>query len=129
MLEHENLTGEIIGAAIAVHTELGPGFLESIYEHALCVELRRRKLAVVRQVAVPIIYCGVEVGLHRLDLIVESQIVVELKAVLRLDDIQFAVVRSYLKAAQREHALLLNFARLKLEVKRVSASRATLKAV
>jgi len=70
----------------------------------------------------PIVYRGIEVGLHRLDLFVEGQIVVELKAVKELTPTHFAIVRSYLKAVGREHGLILNFAKQKLEIKRVIAS-------
>jgi GxxExxY protein len=121
-LEHEDLTGKIIGAAIEVHRQLGPGFLESIYENALTVELRRCEVGFARQLAVPIVFRGVEVGLHRLDLFVEGQIVVELKAVKEITPTHFAIVRSYLKAAGREHGLILNFTKPKLEIKRVIAS-------
>ena len=79
-LEHEDLTGAIIGAAIEVHCQLGPGFLESVYENALVVELRHREMAFERQLAASVIYRNVNVGLHRLDLVVEGEIVVELKA-------------------------------------------------
>ena len=75
------------------------------------------------QVAVPVVYRGVEVGLHRLDLFVFDEIVVELKAVTRLEDAHFVVVRSYLRAVDREHGLLLNFAKPTLEIKRVSTKR------
>ena len=95
--------------------------LESIYENALTVELRHRRIAFARQLAVPIVYRGVEVGLHRLDLFVEEQIVVELKAVKGLTPTHFAIVRSYLKAVGREHGLILNNACPKLEMKRVIA--------
>lgn len=118
-LEHEALTGSIIGAAIEVHRALGPGFLESVYELALCVELEARKIPHARQVVVPIRYRDVEVGSHRLDLFVADQIVVELKATRDLTADHFAVVRSYLRAIQRQHALLLNFAHATLEVRRV----------
>ncbi len=121
-LEHEELTGKIIGAAIEVHRTLGPGYLESVYENALIVELRRRDVPFQRQVSVPIVYRGVEVGLHRLDLFVADLVVVELKAVKALDDVHFAVVRSYLRAVNRRHGLLLNFSRRTLEPKRVSAA-------
>jgi len=121
-LEHEDLTGKIIGAGIEVHRQLGPGFLESIYENALTVELRRCEVDFARQPAMPIVYRGIEVGLHRLDLFVEGQIVVELKAVKELTPTHFAIVRSYLKAVGREHGLILNFAKQKLEIKRVIAS-------
>jgi GxxExxY protein len=122
-LELEDITGRIIGAAIEVHKELGPGFLESVYESALIVELRHQGIPFVRQMSIPIVYRGVEVGLHRLDLLVDDQIVVELKAIRDLLPEHFAVVRSYLRAAGREHGLLLNFSKPTLEIKRVIASR------
>ena len=123
-LDQEELTGPIIGAAIEVHRVLGPGFLESVYEQALAVELRRRSIPFVRQHPVPILYHGIEVGLHRLDLFVLDQVVVELKAIKDLTPEHFAVVRSYLRASNRDLGLLLNFAKVKLDIKRVYA-RAT----
>jgi GxxExxY protein len=118
-LVHEELTGRIIACAIAVHKALGPGFLESIYETALLVELRHNGLKVEQQKVLPVFYREVLVGEHRLDLLVEDKIVVELKAVSELEDIHFAIVRSYLKAVGLEHGLLLNFATMPLTVKRV----------
>ena len=120
-LEHESLTEEIIGAAIKVHTTLGPGFLKSIYEGALCVELHARGVPFQRQLAVRIFYESVDVGHHRLDLFVATEIVVELKAIKNLDKVHFAFVKSYLRAVGRAHGLLLNFAKPKLEIRRVSA--------
>ena len=121
-LELEDITGRIIGAAIKVHKELGPGFLEAVYESALIVELRHQGIPFVRQISTPIVYRGVEVGLHRLDLMVDDQIVIELKAIRDFLPEHFAVVRSYLRAAGREHGLLLNFSKPTLEIKRVIAS-------
>jgi GxxExxY protein len=121
-LEHEELTGQIIGAAIAVHEALGPGFLEAIYEEALVVELRLRGIAFTRQHSAAVVYREVEVGIHRLDLFVENLIVVELKAIKAIkaiDRVHFAVVRSYLRAVGRKHGLILNFALAKLQPKRV----------
>ncbi len=118
-LEFKELTEKIIGAAIEVHRRLGPGFLESIYEKSLVLELHKRKLEVQEQLEVAIQYDGMDVGKHRLDLMVENTIVVELKTVKELDDIHFAVVKSYLRAANLRHGLLLNFAKPMLEVKRV----------
>lgn len=119
-LEKEDLTGKIIGAAIEVHRQLGPGFLESVYEIALMHELGKRQVTAQRQLEIPILYDGkVEVGRHRLDLFVENEIVVELKAIAEFEDIHFAIVRSYLRAVQRKHGLLLNFAKPKLDMKRV----------
>jgi GxxExxY protein len=121
-LAHQELTGSVIGAAIEVHRALGPGFLESVYENALAIELKARGICFERQLDVPIRYRESEVGLHRLDLLVAGLIVVELKAVKALDDVHFAVVRSYLRATGREHGLILNFAKPTLEIKRVIAS-------
>ncbi|MES2645110.1 MAG: GxxExxY protein [Myxococcota bacterium] len=120
-LELGELTGLVIGAAIEVHRALGPGFLESVYERALALELEARGIAFVRQVEVPVHYRGVEVGLHRLDLFVAGELVVELKAVRELVPDHFAIVRSYLRAVGQEHGLLLNFGKVKLDVKRVLA--------
>jgi len=118
-LVHEELTGRIIACAIEVHKSLGPGFLESIYEAAMVVELSRAGLKAEQQKPLSIYYREVLVGEHRLDLLVENLIVVELKAISALEDIHFAIVRSYLKAAGLEHGLLLNFAAMPLTVKRV----------
>lgn len=118
-LEHEKLTERIIGAAIEVHRKLGPGFIESFYENALMIELRKRGLVAERQIEVPVFYDDTEVGRHRLDIFVEDTIVVELKAVKKLEDIHFAIAKSYLKAVGRNHGLLLNFASVTLDVKRV----------
>ena len=101
MLEHEGLTERIIGAAIEVHRRLGPGFIESIYQAALLIELRKRGIQHESQVSIPISYDGETIGDHRLDLIVEREIVVELKAVKNLDDAHFTIVKSYLRAAGR----------------------------
>ncbi|MGD9037760.1 MAG: GxxExxY protein [Syntrophobacterales bacterium] len=113
------MSNQIIGAAIKVHKELGPGFLESIYEEALKVELSKNELDFASQMEVQIEYLGVPVGLHRLDLLVQNEVIVELKAVKELADIHFAQLRSYLKATGIKVGLLLNFSKPTLEVKRV----------
>ena len=118
-LEHEDLTDKIIGCAIEVHKRLGPGFLESIYENALILELEKHNLHVQRQQEVIVKYDGIEVGRHRLDLILNDTIVVELKAVKNIEDVHFAIVKSYLKALGKEHGLIINFSKPVLEVKRV----------
>jgi len=118
-LEFGKLTDKIIGCAIEVHKKLGPGFLESIYENAFIIELQKKGLPFERQKEVTIQYDGVEVGKHRLDLIVADTIVVELKAIKNIEDIHFVIVRSYLKALGKEHGLLINFSGKVLEVKRV----------
>ncbi|MBA4159507.1 MAG: GxxExxY protein [Gemmatimonadetes bacterium] len=118
-LPHVLLSGAVIGAAIEVHRQLGPGFLESVYGNALAIELRARSIAFEHELAVPILYRGNEVGLHRLDLFVEDRLVVELKAVREVLDLHFSVTRSYLHAVQGPHGLILNFAKGTLEVRRV----------
>ena len=85
----------------------------------MVVELKRVGLRVEQQKPLPIFYREVMVGEHRLDLLVENKIVVELKAISELENVHFAIVRSYLKAASLEHGLLLNFATMPLTVKRV----------
>lgn len=122
-LEREELTGQIIGAAIEVHRQLGPGFLESIYENALALELRYRGVPFERQRTVPVVYRGAQVGCHRLDLFVADQIVVELKNIRELENVHFVVVRSYLRAVGREHGLLVNFSQTSLEVRRVRSRK------
>ena len=113
------MSNQTIGAAIKVHKELGPGFLESIYEEALKVELSKNELDFTSQMEVQIEYLGVPVGLHRLDLLVQNEVIVELKAVKELADIHFAQLRSYLKATGMNVGLLLNFSKPTLEVRRV----------
>jgi GxxExxY protein len=113
------LSRRTIGAAIQVHSSLGPGFLESIYEEAMKLELREQNLRFECQKEIKVEYLGVPVGLHRLDLVVENQIIVELKAVKELTEVQFAQIRSYLKATGIKIGLLLNFAKPTLEIRRV----------
>jgi len=114
-----DLSGQIIGAAIRVYEALGPGFLKAVYEEALCIELEAAGLKYSRQFPVSITYRDRPVGEHRLDLLVEGQVVVELKAVVDFDPIHYAITRSYLKATGCELGLLLNFATPVLSIKRV----------
>jgi GxxExxY protein len=117
--QFEALSGRIIEAAIAVHRELGPGFLESIYESALRTALRHRGICYESQKEISVFFEGEEAGVHRLDLVVAGQIVVELKAAKALEDLHFAQVRSYLKATGLHVGLLMNFNAPTLIVKRV----------
>lgn len=121
-LEHEDLTGQIIGAAIEVHRALGPGFIESVYENALVIALEKRGLKIQRQLEVNVYFAGKVVGTHRLDLLVEDEIIVDLKAVKEFGEIHLAIVKSQLRAVGRKHGLLLNFSKLTLEAKRVICS-------
>ena len=118
-MDTEDLIRRIIGAAITVHKELGPGYLESVYETALTVELDSMGIRYESQKTVDILFHGKKVGEHRLDLVVEDIVIVENKAVQNLDQIFFVIVRSYLKAANLKDALLLNFAAMPLTIKRV----------
>jgi GxxExxY protein len=118
----DSLTEQIIGAAIEVHRILGPGLLESIYEEALCVELELRGIAFSRQVEVDVIYKGRTIKGQILDLLVNAEVVVELKSVTKLPDVVMAQVLSYLKATGLKRALLIKFgmARLVDGIKRIS---------
>jgi GxxExxY protein len=118
-LGNKELTDRIIAAAIRVHKELGPGFLEIMYEEALAIEFAAAGLVFERQKLLPIFYREHLIGEHRLDLVVEGQVILELKAISALEDVHFAIVRSYLKAANLSDALLLNFASTRLTIKRV----------
>ena len=120
-LAHGDLTERIIGAAIEVHRVLGPGFLESVYEHALMLELERRGLRARRQVLVTVEYLNTPVGTHRLDVVVEDVIVTELKAAKAIDDTHVATAVSYLKAMRLQHGLILNFGAPVLGIRRVIA--------
>ncbi|MDD2890990.1 MAG: GxxExxY protein [bacterium] len=115
----DELSNKIINSAIRVHKKLGPGFMESIYENALCVDLRKENIKFEQQKGIKIYYEGEEVGIHRIDLIIEDKIIVELKTVKEFEDIHFAQVISYLKATGLQIGLLLNFAKYTLKIKRI----------
>ncbi len=103
------LARDVIGAAIEVHRRLGPGFLESVYEEALCIELTLRGIPFARQVQIGVEYKGHQVGVARLDLLVRDCLVVELKAVEGIAPIHVAQVLSYLKATRLHLGLLISF--------------------
>ena len=113
MPEREQLnrvTGDIIGSAIEVHRALGPGLLESAYESCLVFELVQRGLKVEQQKPLPVVYRGVQLDCgYRLDLLVESTVIVEVKAIDRLAPIHRAQLLSYLKLSGCEVGLLINF--------------------
>jgi GxxExxY protein len=122
-LRDSEINESIIAATIAVHRELGPGFLETVYEQALAVEFAIRGIAFVRQKSIPLFYRDHQIGEHRIDFLVEDKIVVELKAVEALEKVHFAIVRSYLKAAGLSDGLILNFSSMPLTMKRVRRER------
>lgn len=107
--EIDELAHQVIGAAIEVHKALGPGYLESVYEAALCTELEFREIAFANQYLISVLYKGRYVGEGRVDLLIEKCLVVELKAVDALLPIHTAQVISYLKATQCKLGLLINF--------------------
>jgi GxxExxY protein len=108
--EHlQALARVVVDAALEVHKALGPGFIESVYEEALAIELGRRDVPFERQAIVRVIYKGVPVGEGRLDLLVDAALVVELKSVEVLAPIHVAQVISYLKALNRPLGLLITF--------------------
>jgi GxxExxY protein len=110
MLKHEQLTADIIGAAIEVHRALGPGLLESAYEECLHQELLLRELSVQRQVSLSVVYKGVALDCgYRMDLIVAGAIVIELKCVESLSAIHEAQLLTYLKLSGKQVGLLINF--------------------
>ena len=103
------LTEQIIGCAIEVHSGLGPGLLEQTYEAAMCVEMDRWGLSFERQATFPIMYKGVKISDHRVDLIVEKAVVVELKSVDRYDPVFMAQILTYLRCTGLRVGLLINF--------------------
>jgi GxxExxY protein len=118
LLEGE-LTEKILGAAFKVQNTLGAGFLEKVYENALSIELRKLGLPVEAQKAFPVRYEGTVVGDYHADLVVSGRVVVECKAVSNLDVVHEAQLINYLKASGLRVGLLINFARSKLQYRRL----------
>ena len=108
-MEVNGITEKIIGCAIKVHKEIGPGLLESIYEPAMLIELQRCNLYTEKQKRLVVRYDGIEIGEHRLDLLVENTVVIELKSVERFDPLFQAQLLSYLKLGGYPVGLLINF--------------------
>ena len=109
-LIHEKLTEQIIGGAIEVHRVIGPGLMESIYEECLCHEFSLRGLAFQRQLPVPLFYKGKDLNcVHRLDILVEGKVVLELKCVERILGIHQAQLLTYMKLLNKSVGLLINF--------------------
>jgi GxxExxY protein len=118
-----DLSQAVIGAAIEVHRELGPGLLESVYELAMVHELGALGLEVARQIEVPVVYKGVNLGaVHRIDLMVERRLLLELKAVASLDPVHTAQMLTYLRLLDIPTGLLINFNtnQLRQGIKRVA---------
>ena len=115
----DGLTYAIIGCAMKVHATLGNGFQEVIYQRALAIEMRKANLNFVQETGISIFYDGEEIGIRRVDFLVEQQILVELKALISLEDVHLAQGLNYLVAFQLETGLLINFGARILEVKRL----------
>lgn len=109
-LESERLSEQVIGAAIEVHKHLGPGLLESAYEHCLCHELQRRGLKHQRQVVLPVVYKGERIDCgYRMDIVVESTLLIEVKSVESVLPVHEAQLLTYLQLSHLPVGLLLNF--------------------
>ncbi|MFC2093781.1 GxxExxY protein [Bacteroidota bacterium] len=113
------LTGKIIGCAMEVHSILGNGFQEVIYQRALAIEMANQGLSFSREHEMEIHYKGENIGLRRVDFFVEGKIMVELKAIVQLEDVHLAQAINYLEAYKLDIGLLINFGNTSLQFKRV----------
>lgn len=116
---YEDLTKKIIGCAMTVHNTLGNGFQEVIYQRALAIEMRRENLNFVREMEMPVFYRDIQIGTRRVDFFVEDKIMVELKAIIQLEDTNLAQAMNYLEAYKMQIGLLINFGARSLQFKRV----------
>jgi len=117
--KYSDITQLIIASALEVHTNLGNGFQEVLYQRALYMEMYDRKLAIAREVEIPVFYKGTEIGSRRVDFLVNNVICVEIKALAKLEDVHLAQGLNYLEAFNLEVGLLINFGTKSLEVKRL----------
>jgi GxxExxY protein len=116
--QYHDLTEQIIGCAYRVSNTLGCGFLEKVYENALVYELKELGLGVEQQQSIEVIYAGIIAGHYVADLIVDRKVIIEMKAVTTLNEIHAAQTLNYLKATGLPVALLLNFGKPKIEIRR-----------
>jgi GxxExxY protein len=126
-IEYDPLSNKIIGLAIDVHKDIGPGFVESIYQNALKYELQENEIPFETEKKIEVYYKNELMGIHRLDLLIDSKLIVELKAVKELLNVHVSQVTSYLKATGNEIGLILNFAKSKLDIKRVKFDKKRVK--
>ena len=119
MMKHEEVTRKIIGCAMKVHSILGNGFQEVIYQRALAIEMEKQGLSFQREMEMSIFYQGYDIGTRRVDFFVEDNIMVELKAIINLDDVHLAQAMNYCQAYGLPIGLLINFGAKSLEFKRV----------
>jgi len=118
--KHSDLTGKIIGCAMNFHRALGSGFQEVIYQRALAIEMEKQALFFTRELEMTIFYEGIDVGTRRVDFLVDDKIMVEIKALSKLDDIHLAQALNYLEAYKLEPGLLINFGSKSQEFKRIT---------
>ena len=118
-LKYSEITGKIIGAAMKVHTTLGRGFQEVIYQRAMEIEMAKQGLKFQREMEMEIFYDGQKIGTRRADFFVEDKVMVELKAVSLLEDVHLAQAINYLEAYNMEVGLLINFGTKSLEFRRL----------
>jgi GxxExxY protein len=118
-MKYEEITHKIIGAAMKVHSVLGNGFQEVIYQRALAIEMEKHGLGFKRELEMAIYYDGIDIGTRRVDFFVEDQIMVELKALIKLEDVHIAQAMNYCQAYNLPIGLLINFGGKSLEFKRV----------
>lgn len=118
-MEHKELTHNIIGAAMEVHIILGNGFQEVIYQRALAIELTNRNISYSREHEMDIQYKGESIGTRRVDFFVEDCIMVEIKAIINLEDVHLAQAMNYVEAYHLDIGLLINFGAKSLQFKRV----------
>ena len=117
--KHSALTSKIIGCAIEVHKYLGNGFQEVVYQRALAIEFELQGLAFQREMEMSLSYKGKYIGTRRVDFFVEEKVMVEIKAVIKLEDVHLAQAINYLEAYNLEVGLLINFGSKSLDFKRV----------
>ncbi len=122
-LKYSNITEKIIQAAFKVHSAIGPGFPEVIYQRALVIELKDMALTCESEISKDVYYHEYKVGSRRLDLFVEDKVLVELKAIREVDKYEFNQIINYLKVFKLEVGLLLNFGKASLEIKRFVNSK------
>jgi len=118
--KYSELSGRIIGCAIKVHSTLGNGFQEVIYQRCLAIEMNKQDLGFARELEMTIEYEGINVGTRRVDFLVERKIMVELKALTKLEDVHLAQTLNYVEVYKLETGLLINFGAKSLEFKRVT---------
>lgn len=121
--KYSDLTARIIGAAMEVHKILGNGFQEVVYPRALAIEMAERGLSFIRELEMKLEYKGRDIGTRRVDFFVEEKVMIEIKAVIQLEDVHLAQAINYLEAYNLEIGLLINFGARSLQFKRVMKVR------